>query len=86
MTMEQKIDIATKEIRGLNLRYLLAIVGTIAVGAWKISNQLNDINRTMDHYYTQSITQHKIDSVQNHNIERRLDKLETPRLGMITGK
>lgn len=87
MTMEQKFDIATKEIRGLNLRYLLAIVGTIGTGVWIISSQLSTINRTMDHYYYQNTMNHKIDSVQNHNIERRLDKLEEkPTLGLISHK
>lgn len=87
MTMEQKFDIATKEIRGLNLRYLLAIVGTIGGGVWLLSNQLASINRTMDHYYYSNIAQHKVDSTQNREIERRLDKLEAPgKLSMITQK
>lgn len=74
--MQNQIDLFTKEIRGMNLKIIGVSVSVIVTVVGFIYNKLNAIENKIDRYGYESISQHKVDSVQNHGIERRLDFLE----------
>lgn len=76
MTMRESIDIATKEIRGVNLRVILSVVTTIILGVWYLAGKLNNIETKIDIAHVEQVYQHRNDSLQNRNIEIRLDRLE----------
>lgn len=76
MTMLERIDIATKEIRGINFKLILSVVTTIVLGVWYLAGRLNTIEEKIDIAHLEQVYQHKNDSLQNRNIEYRLDLLE----------
>lgn len=76
MTMLQKIDIATKEIRGINLKFIISVISTIVLGIWYLAGRLNTIENKIDIARVEQIYQHRNDSLQNHSLEWRLSDLE----------
>lgn len=76
MTMRESIDIATREVRGLNLKFILSVVSTGAFALWYLAGRLNTIENKIDVAHVEQVYQHRNDSLQNHNIELRLDRLE----------
>lgn len=74
--MADKIDLATKEIRGFNYTHIIWLVCATATIIYTTVTKLDRIEGKIDAANLQQIYQHRADSMQNHNIERRLDFLE----------
>lgn len=74
--MTDKIDLATKEIRGVNRTHIIWLVSCTASIVFVVMSKLNTIETKIDIAHIEQIYQHRNDSLQNHNIEKRLDFLE----------
>lgn len=83
MTMTDRLDIATKEIRGINFKVILSVVTTIVLGVWYLAGKLNTIETKIDIAHVEQVYQHRNDSLQNRNIEMRLDRLENKTVSLL---
>lgn len=83
MTFVERVDIATKEIRGLNLKFILSVISTGALALWYLAGRLNTIENKIDISRVEQVYQHRNDSLQNHNIEIRLDRLENKPVAIL---